>query len=272
MTEEKKPRKLLKIFLILLLFIALIIIYSHFINPHMLTVKEVAIYDEALNKDYNGLKIAHFSDLHYGRTTIEKDLKKIVNNLNELNPDIVIFTGDLFDSKNISEEEKKIVTKYLSKINSKLFKFAIVGDYDASYLDTYKTILDDSDFTLLNNTNTLVYYESNIPLNFIGLTNTDDISELYNNKYYNITLIHKPDFIKNLKNTNLVFAGHSLGGQIKIPFIGGIRKKDGASTYLSGKYEVNNKKLYVSNGIGTEDYSFRFLNSPEITLYRLYNS
>ena len=86
-----------------------------------------------------------------------------------------------------------------------------------------------------------------------------------------ITLIHKPDEIKNLDNTNLVFAGHSLGGQIKLPFIGGLKKIDGASTYLDSYYQVNNKQLYISNGIGTQDISFRFYNTPSITLYRLYN-
>lgn len=272
MIEEKKSHNLLKFLLILLLFLIIIFIYSYFIEPHFLKVNEVAIYNSKLSKDYNGLKIAHFSDLHYGRTTTEKDLKKIVNSLNELNPDIVIFTGDLFDNKNISDKDKKIVTKYLKNINSKLFKFAVIGDYDIKYLDTYKTILDDSNFTLLNNTNKLVYYDTKIPINFIGITNSDNIQELYDNKYFNITLTHKPDIVKKIKNSSLAFAGHSLGGQIKLPFIGGIRKKDGTNNYLEGKYKVNNTELYVSNGIGTQDLSFRFLNSPSITLYRIYNS
>jgi len=47
---------------------------------------------------------------------------------------------------------------------------------------------------------------------------------------------------------------------------------DGAKTYIESYYEVNNQKLYISNGIGTQDISFRFLNKPSITLYRLYNS
>jgi len=79
-------------------------------------------------------------------------------------------------------------------------------------------------------------------------------------------------FISVFKKSNIVFAGHSLGGQIKIPFIGGIKKMDGAKTYIESYYEVNNQKLYISNGIGTQDISFRFLNKPSITLYRLYNS
>lgn len=272
MKEEKTVfQKFIKIFSILAIITALIIIYGHYINPTSLTVKEIAVKDKKLNNDYNGFKIAHFSDIHYGRTTKENNLKKVINSINELNPDVIIFTGDLFDFEHISEKNKKIMIECLSNLDAKLFKFAIIGDYDTKYLNEYKTILEESNFIILDNSSKLVYYNSSIPLNFIGLTNTNDLNKLYNNDYYNITLIHKPDEIKNIDNSNLVFAGHSLGGQIKLPFIGGIRKKEGAYNYIDGYYEVNNKKLYISNGIGTEDISFRFYNTPSITLYRLYN-
>lgn len=263
--------KFIKIFSILIIITFLIIFYGHYLNPTSLKVNEIAIKDKELNKDYNGLKIAHFSDIHYGRTTKENNLKKVINELNRLKPDIIIFTGDLFDTNKITEKEEKLMIECLSSLEAKLFKFAIIGDYDQKYLNEYKKILDNSNFTVLDNTSKLVYYNSDIPLNFIGLTSTKELNKLYDNNYYNITLIHKPDEIKNLDNTNLVFAGHSLGGQIRLPFIGGLKKIDGASTYLDSYYQVNNKQLYISNGIGTQDISFRFYNTPSITLYRLYN-
>ena len=156
-------------------------------------------------------------------------------------------------------------------MEARLFKFAIIGDYDKRYLEAYQTILNDSHFLLLDNTSKLVYDNSAVPINFVGLTNTKDIDTLYENNYFTITLVHEPDSIHNIQSSNIVLAGHSLGGQIKIPFIGGIIKKDGASTYINDYYEVNQMKLYISNGIGTQDFSFRLFNKPSITLYRLYN-
>ena len=215
--EKEKKHIGIKIFCILIILGVITYLYARYLNPYWLKTYEIPIYNENLNSAYNGFKIAQFSDLHYGRTTDEETLKKVIKELNNLNADIIIFTGDLFDSKPTDEE-------------------------------------------------------STTPLNFIGLTNTKDIDELYNNDYFNITLIHEPDLIKDLTNTKIVFAGHSLGGQIKIPFYGGIRKIDGASTYFESFYQVNDISLYISNGLGTQDYSLRFFNTPSITLYRLYNS
>jgi len=269
--NEQKSHKGIKILFILILIIFCFYLYGRYINPIGFKVHEVAIKDKQLPQDYHGLKIVQFSDIHYGRTTNEETLKKIVKNINDLNPDIIIFNGDLFDKKNITTKEEELMINYLKKINAKLFKFAVIGDYDQKNLNTYKAIIEKSNFILLDNTSKLVYYESSTPINFIGLTNTDNIKELYDNDYFNITIMHKPDQVAKLKNTRIAFAGHSLGGQFKIPFIGGIKKIEGANTYIESYYKVNNTKLYITNGLGTQDISLRFFNTPSITLYRIYN-
>lgn len=271
MTEEKRHTGI-KILFIFIFIIVCFYLYGRFINPYSLKTKEVAIIDNKLSSDYNGLKIVQFSDLHYGRTTNEDTLKILVKKINELKPDIIVFTGDIFDNKNISNKEKEKLTKYLTEIEANIFKFACLGDYDLKNENLIKGILEKSNFTVLDNKSQLVYYESSTPINFIGLTNTDNINELYDNEYFNITIMHKPDLVKKLKNTTIAFAGHSLGGQFRIPLIGGIRKKDGAETYIESYYKINNTKLYISNGIGTENISLRFFNAPSITLYRLYSN
>lgn len=266
-----KTRKGVKILLFFILFLVLFFLYARYINTNGLIVQEIGVIDETLDSAYNGFKIVHFSDLHYGRTTLENDLSKVVEEINLLKPDVIVFTGDLFDYDSISEKEISLITKYFKQLEARLFKFAVIGDYDQKYLDVYQTILNDSNFILLDNTSKLVYDNSNIPINFVGLTNTQEINSLYDTNYFTITFVHKPDSISDIQGSNLVLAGHSLGGQIKIPFVGGIIKKDGASTYINDYYEVNQMKLYISNGIGTQDFSFRLFNKPSITLYRLYN-
>ena len=266
-----KTRKSIKILFFIIIFVFILFIYARYINTKGLIVNEISIVDKNLNENYNGLKIVHFSDIHYGRTTLENDLSKMVDEINLLKPDIIVFTGDLFDNKDIVKDNVNLITKYLNKLEARLFKFAIIGDYDKKYLDDYEDILNNSDFILLDNSSKLVYDNCDVPINFVGLTNIKDIDSLYNNDYFTITLMHTPDSANNIKNSNIIFAGHSLGGQIKIPFIGGIIKKEGAEKYVNDYYEVNKQKLYISNGIGTEKFSFRFFNKPSISLYRLYN-
>ena len=266
-----KPRRGIKILFFFIIFFFLIFIYAKYINTHGLIVNEMAIIDEEMDSAYNGLKIVQFSDVHYGRTTFEEDLEEVIQEINLLNPDIIVFTGDLFDYENVSEEDIQFMTDSFSSLEARLFKFAVIGDYDEYYLDAYKIILEESDFILLDNEFKLVYNQSQTPIQFVGLTNTSDIENLYENDYFTITLMHEPDQIEDISNSNLVLAGHSLGGQIKIPFLGGIIKRDGARTYINDYYEANGQQLYISSGIGTQDFGFRTFNKPSINLYRLYN-
>lgn len=266
-----KPRIGVKILFIFILICFLLFIYARYINTSGFVTHEVAVIDEALPQDYNGFKVVHFSDLHYGRTTFEEDLKKIVEEINYLSPDVIVFTGDLFDSDSIRDEDIEIVTKYLKQLEARLYKFAVIGDYDQKYLETYQSFLEESDFILLDNESYLLYDNSTEPINIVGLTNTNDILSLYDTDAFTITLVHEPDLIKDIHNSNVVLAGHSLGGQIKIPFVGGIIKQDGASNYIDDYYEVENQQLYISNGIGTQKFSFRMFNKPSINFYRFYN-
>ena len=266
-----KPRRAVKVLFFLFIFILLLFLYARYINTKGLIIKETPIVDEELDSDYNGLKIVQFSDVHYGRTTSKKDLKNVIEQINSLYPDIIVFTGDLFDSASISDKDAELMIKYLKDLEARLFKFAIIGDYDKKYLETYQSILNESDFILLDNSSKLVYDNNSTPINFVGLTNTNNINSLYDNSYFTITFVHQPDSIKEISESNIVLAGHSLGGQIKIPFIGGIIKNKGAETYINEYYSVDGQQLYISNGIGTQNFSFRLFNKPSISLYRLYN-
>ena len=87
----------------------------------------------------------------------------------------------------------------------------------------------------------------------------------------NLVLTHNPDDIDLLSSDEeyVVLAGGSLKGQVRIPFFGGIIKKDGYKKYTESYYNIGNIKLYNSGGIGTNNVNFRLFNKPEINLYRL---
>ncbi len=266
-----------KYFFIFIILIAALFLYGRYIEPHTIKIKEYTISNSNIPESFNGLKIIHFSDLLYKEDTTEDDLKKIVAKINQYKPDVIFFTGDLiYQNYQISEDDKNLLIKYLNKMDCSLYKYAVIGDNDEINDNQYYDILDKSNFKLLNNNKEYLFYKDINPIKIIGLTNTMNISELLIEEenitpIYTIVLTHEPGNINELKDYNfdLILAGHYLGGIINIPFYGALIKKDHTDNYLNNYYKINNTEVYISNGIGTEYFSFRLFNKPSINFYRL---
>ena len=277
--EDKKNIKKKKhnTLIYFILVIALLFLYSKYIEPYNLTIKEYKIENEYLPKSFDGIKIVHFSDVHLGSTVDIKYLDKIVNLINKQNPDIVVFTGDMLDKRRtLNDSEIESVKNSLSKIKSNLVNYAVSGNHDIKQLDTYKKIMD-TNFTILDNEEKLIYYKENTPISLIGLSDSSETKINYDvlekeNNYYRFVLCHEPDEYKKISNYsfNVMFSGHSHGGQVRLPFIGKIYTPIGAKTYYDDYYKLDNKEIFISNGIGTTRIDIRFNSTPSINLYRLY--
>lgn len=288
MNEEKKKHPIIKFIIIFILIIAAILLYSRFIATKGLVTKEYKITSSSIQDNFHGFKIVHISDVHYGRTTDKKDLNNIVKEVNLLKPDIVVLTGDLIDrDTKLDDALKGEISEALSSINANVGKYAISGNHDSNFSE-WESIINDSGFKNLNDTYELIYNDGYTPILLAGLSsnlnNQVDITERYNKileysnnenikELYKILLIHEPDYINNINysNFNLILAGHSHNGQVRLPFIGGIILPNGAKKYYKEHYKINNTDLYISSGIGTSGISFRLFNKPSINFYRLTN-
>jgi len=285
-----KNKKII-ITIIVLVFIGLILLYSRFIATSGLKIKEYKVVDTGLSDNFYGLKIAHITDLHYGRTVNEKQLKVIVDKINLTKPDIVVLTGDLIDRDTKLENRDIIILKNeLNRIVAKLGKYAIEGNHDAVFSD-WVNIISGSNFTDLNNTYELIYQDTLEPILITGVSSnimyTTPIEEKMKdvNAYYaslnetsikpsfNILLVHEPDFIDqiDITNYNLVLAGHSHNGQVRFPLFGSILLPKGATKYYDEHYIINDVPMYISSGIGTSVLNFRLFNKPSFNLYRIVN-
>lgn len=278
--QKKKLGLLPKILIFFLLIIFLCFGYMHFIEPKLLVVHEYPVINEKIPDSFNGFKIVQFSDIHFGRTTNEQEVKRVVNKINELKPDILVFTGDLFDPYiTLSENHIKFLTEVFSKTTAKLGKYAIYGDNDYLNKEAFSNIFSTAGFTILDNTNIPIYYEGTTPIYLSGIPSASkgeqDLTKALakdEQNAYQILLMHEPVLFDDVKNeTDLVLAGHTLGCLVQIPFIGGIFALDNAGEYEDGIYQKGSSVMYVSNGIGTQDVSLRLGNIPSVSLYRLYN-
>ena len=137
MEEERSISNGKLFFIIFILLIISTVLWARFISTKGLIVKEYPVYNTNITDNFDGLKIIQFSDLLYGRTVNKSDVDKLVTKINELKPDIVVFTGNLFDKDTIvSNNLKNDIEKKLSKIDAKLYKFAIYGNLDKK-IDNY---------------------------------------------------------------------------------------------------------------------------------------
>lgn len=282
----KKTIKLIfKISIILIISVSLFFCYTTYVSTVKVGVREYRIKDKKIPTTFNGLKIIQFTDLHYGSTMFLEDVKKIVKLINERKPDLIIFTGDLInkDYKISLKEQEKLIDEF-KKLNASLGKYAILGEEDE---DAFTTIFNQSDFSILKNEHELIFNNNNDPLLLVGLsTPIKDTNELdtaysyfkeetHNSNIYTITILHQPDYVDDVIDnykSDLFLAGHSHNGNIRVPYLHYAMKKEGASKYNQDYYKINDSKLYISSGLGTNNSnSIRLFCRPSINFFRLSN-
>lgn len=261
--HEKKiniSKKIIKIFFIVIISFTMIFSYMYFIGTKFIKTNDYIIKDN-IPSSFVGVKILHFSDLLYDSIS-EKEISNLKEEFQNINPDIVVFTGNLFNSDHITtNNDIKLLNDFFKNIPYKLGKYAIRGNLDTQNFDL---IMDNTNFTILDNELDTIYNGSNEGIDIVGLNGQSDTITTTDN--YTITLINNYDLFSDYHiNSNIVLSGNNLGGEIKlftIPLISN-------NKYMNNYYRENNRKIYISNGIGSIHH-LRFMNHPSINVYRLY--
>ena len=243
--------------------------YSYFIEPNKLEVANYTIQD----KELEGVKIVFASDFHikpYG----QKRLEKVIETINAQNPDVVVSAGDFVcghTEKSTMHPEK--IAEGLSKVKSKHGFYTTLGNHDGWYDRWYiKELLEKQNIKVLNNKNVKLQingkeiYIAGVEDMMTAFPNVGDA--LKGTKSPTILLTHTPDVFPDVpKNVNLTLAGHTHGGQVRIPIIGPIfTASNYGNKYAIGLVEENGKKLITTRGIGVSILPFRFNCPSEIVV------
>lgn len=253
-------------------------IYVTFIERKLLVVKKI---DSNVLKEEVGLKLVQFTDTQLGEYYTIDDLKRAVDKINSVNPDIVVFTGDLIDHANKYEDINK-VSGVLKKINANVGKYAIFGnhDYGGGAEWYYENIMEEAGFDVLRNEKVSLTYNDKL-INIIGADdglmrklNAQNCINGVSEDAINILLLHEPDLIQEFYNypIDLALCGHSHGGQVYIPFYGPLVNNYLAKNYSKGLYYLDNDRetvLYVDSGLGNTKVPFRMCNIPRVTLFNI---
>lgn len=261
----------------LILIIAIgLTLYAFLVEPRWVEIARITIETEKIPKEAR-IKIIQISDLHLHE--IGDKEKYVLKAIEELNPDLVVITGDLIDdSKNADK-----LYSFLRNISQVVKKvYIVLGNWDywsTVDLNDYVQNLENLGAIVLINSNDLVMKDK-FCINIVGVddpyTGRADLEKALMGikpTCYTILLAHSPQIIDEAveKNVDLILTGHTHGGQVVIPFYGPLflplEKK--YRKYSSGLFKVGNSTLYVNRGLGTSIIPVRLFCRPEITLIEI---
>lgn len=283
-------QKLVKILLGLVIFaliICSIFLYSIYYRVEHIRINYKTLYSEKITESLNDITIGFISDIRYHEFMNKERLEKMLHSYKSSSADVCIFGGDLFSErllKDISDEDIQALTTILKDIEAPLGKFAILGDTDLISEERkkqVKQILIDADFEIISNKliqiRTSQYSDS---ISLIGIDsylnndiNVDKLMSQLGTENFHLLVTHCPDLIQqgivDVGHFNAIMAGHSLGGQIYLPLIGGMIHQEGAQKYYNGTQQLGQSTLYISNGLGTINIDMRLFAPPEIVILKL---
>jgi uncharacterized protein len=230
-----------------------------------------------LPEEFNGLTIAHLSDLHHGPFISADYLQRCVEIANGLKPDLIALTGDFtFGAKVYAEPCAEV----LSGLQARIGKFAVLGNHDhynsagrvtRAMRQAGITVLIDEKERLEKRGEKLWLF--GVDDLYHGKT---DLAKLYRDcppEETRITLAHNPDFLDEYvgthQHTDFMLSGHTHGGQIRFPILGAPHLKLLGHEYVMGLQRRDTMQIYTTRGIGTVGPPVRFLCPPEIVLYTL---
>ncbi len=256
-----------------------------------------------LPKSFNNLKIIQLSDIHLGSWASKTALRDAVNRINELQPDLIFFTGDLVNYKT---DEALPFEEILSKLNAKMGIFATLGNHDygdytrwpskqakAKNMTDLFVFYKRLGWKLLNNQNQ-IFEKPDGKIAVVGVENWGDFGKFP--KYGNLDkalsgaqdaavkllLSHDPSYwdkivTRNYPDIDLTFSGHTHGFQFGIE-IRNIKWSPAKYIYIhwAGLYrnpesKIKDQLLYVNRGLGTVGYPGRVGILPEISYIELYS-
>jgi predicted MPP superfamily phosphohydrolase len=254
-------KKITKIFLIIVFIIVLIYLYMRFIGTAFITTKEKYLSDN-IPESFHGLKIVQLSDLLYGSTIKDKDLNTIKKEINKIKPDLIVFTGDLVANSYNLIDNKGLVS-FFKDLSAPYGVYAIYGDLDKK---EFETVMKESNVTVLNNETKDLFNKTTEGITIKGL-NINETKDVANTDNYTICLIHNYDYFSDFNtNCDVTFAGHTLNGEIRIPYTNGLFNNN---DYKKEYYKEGNNEVYISNGLGAH-HKLRLFNHPSINVYRIY--
>lgn len=249
--------------------------YGYWTN-RQLDTENLIITTKDLPTPLEDLKITHISDIHLRRFRIDIDL--FIQRIKDTQPDFIFITGDTIDRT--EDLDTSLIQTVINQIAVIAPTFVIEGNHETSCnnYQKWRKLMHDSHATLLEN-EAIILTHNGQEFGIVGLKNTvttldSELTDSLEKLPTVFVLAHHPelfsDYVKNLSRLSLVaiFSGHAHGGQIRLPFLGGLLSPHQGAfpRYTSGYYTHpdSSAKLVVSRGLSNSRFPFRINNKPHL--------
>ena len=277
-------KKKIIIILIIVLALSLIVYYLYYEN-NTLQVSNYIVTSDSLPNEFNNYKIVQISDFH--NTKSKKIHNSILKEIKNIKPNIIVITGDLVDA---NKTDINTAINFIKDIKDIAPIYYVTGNHEA-HIENFTKLKDElvSNNVIILDSKVEVIKNNGDMINLVGLDdpsfNSDPYREdetvikdelkmlTYDNSKFTILLSHRPELIDTYaaENFNLVLSGHAHGGQIRIPFLGGLIAPNQGffPKYTSGQIKKNQTTMIISRGIGNSIIPFRINNRPELVVITL---
>jgi len=227
------------------------------------------------------LRLVQLTDLHL--SSIGRRERRALEAIDRERPDAIVITGDLVrdgtllqpaGSGRVEPEAYAVVGDFLRGLRPRLGTFVVRGNWEHwRRVDGEKAFYAANGARLL--VNEAVQLDGNVWLAGLddalaGLPDPSRTRDMLPSGAFVVALVHSPIAFEAVSSwTHLVLAGHTHGGQIRIPFLGPLALPPGSGKYASGWFTRGRSRLYVSRGIGTAMIDVRLNCRPEIAIFDL---
>jgi len=253
-----------------------------------LEVNEYEIVSDRIPEAFAGFRIAQVSDLH--NAEFGEGNEKLIELLSQTDPDMIVITGDLIDSRHTDIE---IALEFARQAMKLAPVYYVSGNHEARVheYEDLKMGLAEAGVVILENQKVEITREGE-SISILGIDDpsfqedylfgdaasvtSSALSELQNESDgYTILLAHRPELFETYVDSgvDLVFSGHAHGGQFRLPFVGGLVAPNQGffPEYDAGLFSEGSTTMIVSRGVGNSIIPIRFNNRPEIILVTLSN-
>lgn len=260
-----------------------------YVQNNLISVSKISITSSKIPSNFKGFKIVQLSDLHSKKFGENQEV--LIEKVKNLNPEIIVITGDLVDSKRYDAAASLRIMNELVKYYPVYF---VTGNHESwsGRYDNLEKELKRQNVIVLRNEHVRIQKDGQ-EIYLLGIDdpaftvkNNDENEEITTVKNevvkakntigsdgYKLLLSHRPELLQVYaeQQIDLVLSGHAHGGQVRLPFIGGlVAPNQGVlPKYTAGLYEEQNTSMIVSRGLGNSVIPQRVFNRPEIVVVQL---